>query len=313
MGMESILLTGSSGTIGVELGEQILDKGIELYGVDKVPNRWSERVDEVSIQADLSDQNSLDELPTDVDTIIHFAANARVHKLVKDPVGAKENFDMTFNILEHARKNNIENIIFASSREVYGNTGKMIYSEEDTYVDECESPYTASKVGGESIVKAYENCYDIDSCILRFSNVYGRYDASDRVVPLFIAQASRGQDLTVYGSQKVLDFTYIDDCVDGIIKTLDNFNKVKDTTLNIASGLGSSIIEVAELIAKKTHEDIDINVEQNRTGEVSRYVADISKAKKVIGYEPEYKLADGIDKTISWYSENEHLFNEIID
>ncbi|XGI84219.1 NAD-dependent epimerase/dehydratase family protein [Halorutilales archaeon Cl-col2-1] len=266
----------------------------------------------MGVEADLAKSDSVEELPTDVDTIIHFAANARVHKLVKEPVGAKKNFDMTFNILDHARKNDIRNIVFASSREVYGNKGKMIYSEEDTYVDECESPYTASKVGGESMVKAYENCYDIDSCILRFSNVYGKYDSSDRVIPLFIAQASRGHDLTVYGSQKVLDFTYIDDCVDGILRTLDNFNKVKDTTLNIASGEGPSITELAELVAQKTDRDVEINVEENRTGEVSRYVADISKAKKVIGYEPTYNLSDGIDKTVSWYNENEYLFDEIL-
>jgi UDP-glucose 4-epimerase len=310
--MESILLTGSSGTIGVELGKRLLESDMELHGVDSIPNRWSERVDEVSVEADLAKSDSVEELPTDVDTIIHFAANARVHKLVKEPVGAKKNFDMTFNILEHARKNDIQNIVFASSREVYGNKGKMIYSEEDTYVDECESPYTASKVGGKSMVKAYENCYDIDSCILRFSNVYGKYDSSDRVIPLFISQASRGHDLTVYGSQKVLDFTYIDDCVDGIMRTLDNFNKVKDTTLNIASGEGSSITELAELVAQKTDKDVEINVKQNRTGEVSRYVADISKAKKIIGYEPTYNLSDGIDKTVSWYNENEYLFDEIL-
>lgn len=310
--MESVLLTGSSGTVGVELGKRIIERGIELHGVDSVPNRWSEKIDEVSIEADLTKNGSTEELPTDVDMIIHFAANARVHKLVKDPVGAKENLDMTFNILEHARKNNIQNIIFASSREVYGNKGKMIYNEENTYVDECESPYTASKVGGESMVKAYENCYDIDSCILRFSNVYGKYDSSDRVIPLFIAQASTGQDLTVYGSQKVLDFTYIEDCVDGILKTIENFDKVKDTTINIASGKGSSIMELAELVTQQTNKDVNINVEQTRTGEVSRYVADISKAKKIIGYEPTYDLSDGINETVSWYNENEYLFDEIL-
>lgn len=307
----SILVTGSSGTIGTELTGRLLASGHQVYPVDSIPNRWSAELEERTTRLDLCEEQALEQLPSDVDLVVHLAANARVHSLVRNPRGAKENIDMTFNILEYARERGA-NVVFGSSREVYGNKGKIIYSEEDTYVDECESPYTASKVAGESLIKSYGNCYDIESCLLRFSNVYGRYDASDRVIPLFIAQAAAGQDLTVFGEEKVLDFTYLDDCVDGIMQIITNFNKVKRSTFNIASGSGTSLVELAELVTETLDTESKVHVEPSRTGEVTRYVADISKAQKILDYQPTYSFAEGIEETIDWYTDNERLFDDIL-
>lgn len=311
--MIKILVTGSSGTIGTGLAERLLDAGHEVVGVDIEPNPWSEAVNDRTIVTDLTDEQNVDTLPTDVDIVVHFAANARVHHLVKHPVGARENFDMTFNMLEYTRKTDVSKFIFSSSREVYGNKGKTIYTEEDTFADECESPYTASKVAGEALLDSYEQCYDIQSCILRFSNVYGKYDASDRVVPLFIAQANRGRDLTVYGQDKVLDFTHVDDCIDGVVKMINNFHKVSGMTLNIASGEGTSLVELAETISDAVSPDVSVTIEPNRTGEVSRFVSDITRAEKILGYNPDYDFNDGIEAAIDWYSERQHLFDTILD
>jgi len=311
--MVKILFTGSSGTIGTGLAERLLNIGHEVVGVDSESNPWSEAIDNRTIVTDITEEQNVDTLPTDADMIVHFAANARVHRLVKRPLGARENFDMTFNMLEFARKNDISKFIFSSSREVYGNKGKTIYSEEDTFADECESPYTASKVAGEALLDSYEQCYDIQSCILRFSNVYGKYDASDRVVPLFIAQAYRGEDLTVYGQDKVLDFTHVDDCVDGVLKTIDDFHKVSGMTLNIASGEGTSLVELAETISDAVSTDVEVTVEPNRTGEVSRFVSDITRAQKILGYDPDYNFYEGLEAAIDWYSERQHLFETILD
>lgn len=307
---ESILITGSSGTVGTALCQRLLEEEYDITGIDIKPNRWSDEVNERTIVTDLSDRSSLNELPNDIDLVIHLAANARVHKLVQNPELAKENFDTTFNILEYARKIGAD-FIFSSSREVYGNNGKIIYDETDTYVDECESPYTASKIGGEALVKSYDVCYDINTSIVRFSNVYGKYDASNRVIPLFIAQASQGEDLTVYGNDKVLDFTYIDDCVNGVVRVIEQFNKAASSTFNIASGEGTSLVEVAQTIVAEVDADISIQVEENRTGEVSRYVADISKANKIFGYDPSYDINEGIEATVDWYLSRQDLFETI--
>jgi UDP-glucose 4-epimerase len=313
MSSKKILVTGSSGTVGTALTETLLDRGFDVTGVDAAPNRWSSRVNGVTTVADLTDPAAVHSFPTDVDVIVHLAAHARVHDLVKWPTGAKENIDMTFNVLEHARTADVPRVLFASSREVYGNKDKTIYSEEDTFADECESPYTASKISGESLLNAYERCYGIESCVLRFSNVYGRYDASDRVVPLFIAQAHRGQDLTVYGDNKVLDFTYIDDCVEGTLRAIEKFHKVSGTTLNIASGEGTSIVELAEAVRDRYSTDVDLRVEPNRTGEVSRHVSNVDKAGKMLNYEPSYSFDRGLRLAIEWYEEREHLFDEILE
>lgn len=310
MEISSVLITGSSGTVGTALAESLLDDGYQVTGVDFEKNRWSDRVNERTITADIRSEEELQKLPESVDLVVHFAANARVHKLVKDPSLAKENFDTTYNILEYVRDTDAD-IIFSSSREVYGNNGKIIYDETDTYVDECESPYTASKIGGEALVKSYGNCYDIDTSILRFSNVYGKYDVSDRVVPLFLAQAEAGEDLTVFGQDKILDFTYIDDCIDGVTRVVNNFQKISGTTFNIASGEGCSLLELGELIVDKTSSDVSVYTKPNRTGEVGRYVADITKAEKLLGYKPQYSFEEGIEQTVDWYLSNPELLNAI--
>ncbi|WP_049935932.1 NAD-dependent epimerase/dehydratase family protein [Haloplanus natans] len=311
MTAKSVLVTGASGMIGTALIERLHGDGYDVTGVDIEPNRWSDVVSDLTVRADLLDDAVGDALPTDIDILVHLAANARVHRLVKNPRRARDNFEMTFNVLEYARQSGVSRVIFGSSREVYGNKGKIVYSEEDTYVDECESPYTASKVGGEAMLKAYEQCYDLEASILRFSNVYGRFDVSDRVLPLFIAQAHDGQDLTVYGDDKVLDFTYLDDCVEGIVRVIEKFHKAKGTTFNIASGEGTSLIELAEEIARRVDTDVDIHVEPNRTGEVGRYVADISKANKVLNYDPVYSFDEGLDAAVDWYTGNPRFFDEI--
>lgn len=303
---EPILVTGASGMVGTALSEQLLDSNTDVIGADVVPNRWSTSVDRVTHLVDLREESSIESLPTDVDTVVHLAANARVRKLVEHPSRARDNFEMTYNVLEYVRKNDIPNMIFSSSREVYGNQPDLVRSEKDTRVDEGESPYTASKIGGEALVDAYARCYDFDASILRFSNVYGRYDVSDRVVPNFIVRADRGVDLPVFG-EKILDFTYLDDCIQGVTLALQNFSDVAGETFNIASGKGSTIVDLADEIIERMNSSSNVRLEETRTGEVANYVGDISKAREMLGYEPTLSPFDGLDRTIQWYLNNDLL------
>jgi UDP-glucose 4-epimerase len=311
MSHDHIVVTGSSGTIGTELMIQLLDQGYEVTGVDCESNQWSDRVNRRTIQLDLSGNNNLTQLPSDADLIVHLAANARVYKLIETPEKARDNFLTTFNTLEYARETGSD-VIFASSREVYGNRKKIVHTEIDTYVDECESPYTASKIGGEALVMSYSNCYDIHTSILRFSNVYGRYDVSDRVVPLFIAQATHNQTLTIYGGDKLLDFTYLNDCINGVLSAINNFRKARGTTFNIASGKGASLVDLATIVRDTVKSDSSIEIDDSRTGEVSRFVADTTKARRILDYESEHNLQSGIQKTVEWYDKQD-LYNEILE
>ena len=303
--MKKILITGSSGTIGTRLGEKLLNLGYEIIGVDWKKNKWHKNLEKRTTHLDLRNKNLvLKKLPKKVDLIIHLAANARVYELVKNPDLARDNMITTYNILEYARINKIKNIIFASSREVYGNTKKAKNKEEDVKIENCESPYSASKISGEALIHSYHKCFGINYVIIRFSNVYGMYDESDRVIPLFIRKAIKNENLVVFGKDKILDFTYIDDAVEGVIKVIKRFNKVKNNIFNIATGKGTKILFVAQLIKKFLNSKSRIIIKQNRPGEVIKYIADISKAKKLLNYEPRTDIIEGVKKTIEWYNRN---------
>jgi nucleoside-diphosphate-sugar epimerase len=303
--MKKILITGSSGTIGTRLGEKLLNLGYEIIGVDWKINKWHKNLEKGTIHLDLRNKNLvLRKLPKKVDLIIHLAANARVYELVKNPDLAIDNMITTYNILEYARINKIKNILFASSREVYGNTKKAKHKEEDVKIENCESPYSASKISGEALIHSYHKCFGINYVIIRFSNVYGMYDESDRVIPLFIRKAIKNENLVVFGKDKILDFTYIDDAVEGVINVIQKFDKIKNNTFNIATGKGTKILFVAQLIKKFLNSKSRIIIKQNRPGEVVKYIADISKAKKLLNYEPRTDIIEGVKKTIEWYNRN---------
>lgn len=298
-----ILVTGSSGTIGTRLCERLLKDGHDVVGADWVENKWQPSVQQITIMGDLRDAKNVAKLPTDVEVIVHLAANARVYDLVEDPDRALDNVKDTFNMLEFARKNGIKKFIFASSRETYGNIKVEKYTEDMARMENCESPYTASKIAGEAFVESYTRCYGIDHVIVRFSNVYGMYDDSVRVVPLFIRLARKNEPMVVFG-EKCLDFTFIDDAVDGVTKILENFEKAKNGTYNLAFGQGSTLVQLAEDIIKLTGSKSTFTLGQSRTGEVKNYIADITKAKNTFGYDPKVPFAEGVKRSVEWYLKN---------
>ena len=299
-----ILVTGSSGTIGTRLCEKLMEKGHEVIGLDIKPNQWNKEVDAITIKADMRKIDFFDKLPNDINMVVHLAANALVYPLVVEPSLAMDNSLMVFNSLEFCKKNNIKSYIFASSREVYGNTDKIEHSEDDVRVDHAESPYSATKLGSEALVRAYENCYGINFVIIRFSNVYGMYDSSDRLLPKCIRRAKVGDGLEVYGNEKMLDFTYIDDAINGVISAIGKFQNAKNEAYNLATGSGSTILYVVEKINELLGRKSQIKITVPRLGEVIKYIAVIDKAKSKLGYNPKVDIDEGIEKTIEWYGKN---------
>ncbi len=302
--IKKILITGSSGTIGTRLFEKLLEGGFEVIGFDKRKNKWHKRINDLTIIGDLLNKKDIEKLTKDFDLIIHLAANARVYKLVLEPKLALDNITATYNILDFARKNNIKKIIFSSSREVYGNRKKITATEKEVALQTCESAYSASKMSGEALLYSFSKCYRMDYIVCRFSNVFGMYDDSERFMPLVIKRMKNNEDIKIYDKSKVLDFTYIDDCVAGIIKCVDKFDKAKNNTFNIASGRGEKILDVAKGIKDKLNSSSKIILKKNLQGEIIKFVADISKAKRLLGYKPENFIGKSIDKTIDWYKKN---------
>jgi len=308
-----ILITGSSGQIGTNLGLYLLEHGHYVFGVDKRPNIWTDKIE--TLLQDLSVPYrhfehgiGTAEYPANLDVVVHLAANAKVHELVQHPDRALDNIIATYNVLEFCRHNGVP-IIFSSSREVYGDIHRYITEESQADFSFTESPYSASKIAGEALIYSYAQCYGLRYLVFRFSNVYGRYDTDlermERVLPLFIRKIRRGEPITVYGKEKVLDFTYVDDCVDGIyrgIKLLVDGRECNHT-VNLAYGQGNSLITVAEYIGEELGVEPEIHVEPSRVGEVTHYVANIGKAHALLNYNPTTPLREGIHKAIAWLKE----------
>ncbi len=301
-----ILVTGSSGTIGTALCKALLARGDDVAGIDWVENRWAPEVQAITTLLDLRDAQVLTSPVSRLtsDLIVHLAAHARVHELVEQPDRARDNVLTLCNALELARRTEARGFLFASSRECYGNIHVPAYTEDLVRVEHCESPYTASKIAGEAFVQSYTRCYGLDHLIFRFSNVYGAYDASNRAVPLFIRRARAGERLTIFGEDKCLDFTYIDDCVDGILRAIDRFEQAKNDTYNIAYGQGSTLVHLAERIRELTGSASPVELQPSRTGEITRFIADITKARAVLGYDPQTPFDRGIEKAVEWYANN---------
>lgn len=306
-----ILVTGSSGTIGTRLIEKLLLEGQQINGIDRRPNQWLPQIQQITTIADLTNPQAFDQLSTtDFDLVIHLAANARVYEAVKDPQLAYENIQTTFHTLEFVRQHQIPNFIFASSREVYGNrqltaapkTNSHSQAEPDTHIDHMESPYSASKFSGEALVKAYQQCYGLRTVIFRFSNVYGMYDDSDRLVPIFIRNLLANQPLQVFGAEKTLDFTYIDDAIAGIISAIHKLDTASGKTFNLAYGQGEKILDLANQLRQKVPQSQStIEVLESRIGEVTSYTADISLAQQILNFQPKTDLQEGINQSLSWY------------
>jgi len=298
------MVTGSSGTVGTALVQELAAQGFRTIPLDIKPTYWDRRIEKATVHHDLRkplDNLRIRQIP---DVIVHLASNARVHDLVVDPQKALDNYVMTHNILEFARKRGVKRFVFSSSREVYGESpGQRPRKEDSTHVTRIKSPYTASKFAAESLIHAYHECYDIKPVIVRLSNVYGRFDVSERAVPLFIYYARRDRDISIFGEEKKLDFTYTDDAIDGLVRIVKKFDRVAPNTLNITAGKGARIIDVARIIIKDTNSKSQIRLGKKRTGEISTFVADIGRARKLLGYQPKVSLEEGIRLNIEWYLE----------
>jgi UDP-glucose 4-epimerase len=189
---------------------------------------------------------------------------------------------------------------------VYGDIHR--YITEESYADFAftESPYSASKISGEALIYSYAQCYGLKYLVFRFSNVYGRYDNDIermlRVIPHFIREINAERPITVYGEAKVLDFTYIDDCIGGVTSGLEKLvgGEIANHTINLAYGQGNSLVAMANFIGEALGKQPNMTIEPARVGEVTHYVANVGKARALLNYTPQTSLRDGIHKSVEW-------------
>jgi len=302
-----VLITGSSGQIGTNVGLALLERGDRVVGIDNRPNTWTDRI--ACETCDLTRVTS-GELPVEgrFDAVLHLAAYAKVFELVEHPDRALANLVMLFNVLEYCRKHRTP-IVFGSSREVYGDIHRHITEESEADFVVAESPYSASKIAGEAYIYSFAKCYGLPCLVFRFSNVYGRYDCDldrmERVIPLFIRQIARGEPIVVFGPDKVLDFTYVDDCAAGVVAGLQAVvdGRVRRETVNLAFGQGSTLVDLVNLIGLSVNREPNVRYDSARPGEVTRYVANLSKARELLGYAPRTPLTAGVPRAVRWQRE----------
>jgi nucleoside-diphosphate-sugar epimerase len=315
-----VLITGSSGQIGTNLGLRLQAGGHTVAGLDIRPNSWTDAIPTQLI--DLARPHAVsatqigEVFAGEVDAVVHLAAHAKVHALVERPLGALENHLMVTNALEFARHAGIP-IILASSREVYGNTVQTGTPVPETAADfrASPSPYAAMKLASEALAGAYRRCYGTPFAVIRYSNVYGRYDNDlrrlERAIWIFARNIAAGLPVAVFGEEKSLDFTYVDDAVDGTYRCLQALvardRSVDGETFNLAYGEGRRLVEVVHLIAGTLGKPADIRFSPARAGEVTWYVADIAKARARLGYTPRTPVSEGIPKALAWAEEHEAI------
>lgn len=304
-----VLITGSSGQIGTNLSLALLAAGHQVRGIDNRPNPWTgDIVTDIVDLAALSAAPGSYAPPWRPDCTVHLAAHAKVYQLVLEPRKALENVQMASAALELARAAGSP-VVFGSSREVYGDIRRHMTEEAMADFAVAESPYSASKIAGEAFCYAYARCYGLPVLVLRFSNVYGRFDNDaermERVIPLFLRRIADGQPITVYGRGKMLDFTYVDDCVRGIVAGVEAVagGKIAQDTINLAYGQGNTLEDLVGFLEQALGQTADVTWEPSRVGEVTRYVADLTKARQLLGYQPQVPLSAGIDRYVAWWRE----------
>jgi UDP-glucuronate 4-epimerase len=306
------IVTGAAGFIGSHLCERLLKNGWFVGGVDNFDNFYDPQVKRSNIkdclrnkqfklvEADIRDSEAMNKVVGEsTDVIVHLAARAGVRPSIAQPaLYADVNINGTVTLLEAAKKTNIKKFVFASSSSVYGNSKKVPFSEDDN-VDFPISPYAATKKAGELICHTYHHLTGIAVTCLRFFTVYGPRQRPDLAIHKFARLIEDGKSIPVYGDGSMLrDFTYIDDIIDGTVGAIDkcegyniyNLGESRPVTVNALIG------EIEKALGKKAViERLPI-----QPGDVERTYADITKARRDLGYNPNTEISEGLKRFVEW-------------
>lgn len=316
--MKTYLVTGGAGFIGSTLSERLIKDGNNVVVIDNFCDFYNPLIKENNIKElikeanfklyknDIRDREAVKSIfeNNNIDVVIHLAAMAGVRPSIENPVLYQDvNCMGTQNILEEMRLHKIKNLVMASSSSVYGNC-KEVPFKEDMIVDFAISPYAATKKANEVMTHVYHKLYDMNVMMLRFFTVYGPKQRPDLAINKFTRLMLENKEIPMYGNGTTSrDYTYIDDIVEGIIKScyyvINNQNVYE--ILNLGNSSPISLKAMIDTIANVLNVNPKINKMPMQLGDVERTFADISKAKRIIGYEPKISFEQGIKYFIEWY------------
>lgn len=317
----NVLLTGCAGFIGSHTVEELLAKGHRVVGVDNFDPFYDRSLKEKNlarvknddaftlVEADLAERSVIALLTEAAklepfDAVIHLAAKAGVRPSIKDPVGYQfANVIGTQNLLELSRELGIKQFVFASSSSVYGVNPNVPWRESD-FVLKPISPYASTKVSCELMGHVYSRLFDIRVIGLRFFTVFGPRQRPDLAINKFVRLIESGQPIPVYGDGSTRrDYTFIDDIVSGILGAL-KFSGSNYEVVNLGNNQTVSLSEMISTIESVIGKKAIIDRMTEQPGDVPQTWADISKAKKLFGYQPEITFADGVKAFYDWWKLN---------
>ena len=323
--MTTYFITGGAGFIGSTLSQKLIEQGNKVIAIDNFCDFYNPKIKENNVKkllqnenfklyrADIRDRNALKEIfdENQIDIVMHLAAMAGVRPSIENPILYQEvNCMGTQNILEEMKEHNVKNGVFASSSSVYGNC-KEVPFREDMIVDYAISPYAATKKANEVMAHVYHKLFDMNIVMLRFFTVYGPKQRPDLAINKFTRLMLEGKEIPMFGDGTTSrDYTYIDDIVDGIIKSCNYCMNNQDVyeILNIGNSSPTTLKEMIDTIGQALGIEPKIKQLPMQPGDVDRTYADVSKAKTLIGYEPKTTFKEGIENFVKWYKENKNLY-----
>ncbi|PLR85060.1 LPS biosynthesis protein WbpP [Bacillus canaveralius] len=309
------LVTGSAGFIGSNLVEAILKLGYKVRGLDNFSTGKKENVEEFIdnpnfefIEGDIRDLDICINACEGIDYVLNQAAWGSVPRSMEMPLIYEEiNIKGTLNMMEAARQNGVKKFVYASSSSVYGDEPNLpkIEGREGNVL----SPYSLTKKVNEEYGKLYTKLYSLDTYGLRYFNVFGRRQnpngAYAAVIPKFIKQLLNNEQPTINGDGKQSrDFTYIENVIEANLKACKASHEAAGQAYNIAYGGREYLIDIYDELCKSLEKNIIPFFGPERKGDIKHSNADISKAKELLGYNPDYAFSKGMELAINWYKEN---------
>ena len=330
-----ILVTGAAGFIGFHTSKVLLDRGEQVVGLDNMSpyydvNLKKARLDLLRkrngfsfVEADLADRAAMEELFKNekFDRVINLAAQAGVRYSLENPHAYVDSNLVGFlNVLEGCRHNGVEHLVFASSSSVYGSNTQKPFSVHHN-VDHPVSLYAATKKSNELMAHTYAHLYELPVTGLRFFTVYGPWGRPDMSLFLFTKKILAGEPIDVFNhGDHARDFTYIDDIVEGVVRTLDQVPKPDPNWNSDAADPGTSsapyrlynignnspveLMQFIECLEKALGKKAEKNFLPMQPGDVRETFADIDDLNEAVGFRPDTRLEDGIQRFVDWYREH---------
>ena len=311
--MQSLLVTGGAGFIGSHLVEKLVADGHEVTVLDNFNDFYDPEIKRSNIasvldsitlvEGDITDRELVDRVCEEgkFDTIVHLAARAGVRPSIDDPEAyITTNINGTYYLLDAARRNGTKRFVFSSSSSVYGLNEKMPFSEEDR-IDQTISPYAATKLAGEQLCSNFANLYGIRTVCLRFFTVYGPRQRPDLAISKFTRLIADDQPIQRYGDGSTArDYTYVEDIVQGVMGALRYDGKMFDI-FNLGGSETVTLNELIEAVEVALDKKATIDQQPEQPGDVPKTWADVSKAKRLLGYQPDTPIREGVPKYVDWY------------